>query len=296
VMRKTVSLRFLCLVFLSGILTYSFARPSSIFSAGRLSAKDSGERAASRMVIAEDDYQSDIHRLVALRSHPLDELVALSNQLEGKWRRINWDQYARVMIYVCSEISNRHLNDERVREQSEHFARVALSHSSMYSWEHQADLVGWLGYQRSSANDAAWLRERREKTELWLQAWQRLEKQADPRFDINDRKNQPSLQVYPPFETGLPPGTPPSAIKDPVLRTKYEAAIAANKRKSERVEQQLPLRLHGPAFTAQAERWLIQAYSQAPVRNAELKRLLGIYLQDGKTRQRILSEIEKSAK
>lgn len=295
-MRKTVSLSFLCLVFLSGILT--FARPSSTFSvsASRLSPKNSGNRAAYLTVISEDDYQSDIHRLIALRSHPLDELLALSNQLEGKWRRINWDQYARVMIYVCSEISNRHLNDERVREQSEHFARVALSHSSMYSWEHQADLVGWLGYQRSSANEDAWLRERREKTELWLQTWQRLEKQTDPRFDINDRKNQPSMQVYPPFETGLPPGTPSSAIKDPVLRGKYEAAIADNKRKSERVEQQLPLRLHGPAFKAQAERWLIQAYSQAPVRNAELKRLLGIYLQDGMTRQRILSEVEKSAK
>jgi hypothetical protein len=200
------------------------------------------------------------------------------------------------MIYVCSEISNNGLNDQRARQQSEHFARVALSHSSMYLWEHESALVGALGYQRSSADVNAWLHERREKTEFWLHALRRLEKQTDPSFDINDRKNQPSMKVYPPFETGLPPGTPLSAIKDPLLRAKYEAAIADNKRKAERVDQQLPLLLYGPSFKTRAEQWLIQAYSQPPARSAELKRLLDIYLRDDRTRQRILSEVEKNSK
>jgi hypothetical protein len=296
-MLKAASVSFLCLAFFSGIITDSFARPPRPFtgSVNRFSSKDDCDQTADPIVVAGNDYQADIHELIALRSHPLDELLALANKLERKWRLINWDHYARVMIYVCSEISNRGLNDARVREQSEHFARVALSHSTMYLWEHESDLVGWFGHERSSTTDSAWRRERREKAELWLRAWKRLERQTDPSFDINDRKNQPSLRVYPPFETGLPPGTPSSAIKDPHLRAKYEAAIADNKRKSEKMLNQFPLQTHGPLFKTRAERWLIQAYSQPPAGKAELKRLLGIYLQDGKTHQRILSEVEKSA-
>jgi hypothetical protein len=245
-------------------------------------------------VVPENDYQTDIDRLIALRSHPLEELITLAAEMEVKWRRIDWNSYAGIMRYACSEISNRGLNHERVRDQSEYFARLALAHSSMYSWEHEMRLVGFLGYQRWSANDDVWLRERREKAALWLHALQRLERQADPSFDMNDRKNLPSMRVYPPDETNLPAGSPPSAIKDKRLRAKYETAIADNKKKSQRVKQQFPLLLHGPSFKTRAERWLIQAYSQPPVRNAELKRYLEIYVQDAKTRQRILSEVLKN--
>jgi hypothetical protein len=280
-MWKAVSISVFCLTFFSGILTDAFA---------------CAPRAFTEAVVQEIDYQSDIDRLIALRSHPLDELLALANHLEIKWRHINWDHYAQVMIYVCSEIANRGLNDVRVRQQTEHFALSALSHSQMFLWEHQSSLVGWFGHERWSSTDSGWLRERREKTELWLQAWRRLEKQTDPGFDLNDRKNLPAMIVYPPFETGLPAGTPPSAIKNAKLRAQYEAAIAENKRKSQKVDQQLPLLLHGPPFKARAEHWLIGAYSQPPFRNAELKRYLEIYMQDQKTRQRILNEVTKAAK
>jgi hypothetical protein len=202
----------------------------------------------------------------------LNELIVLASQLEAKWRRIDWNLYADIMAHVCSEISGRGLSDEQVREQSEHFAKSALSHSNMYSWQNESALVGYLQYKRSNPEMNAWLRDRREKTELWLHALRRLETESDPGFDINDSKNRPSMQVFPPRETNLPPGSPPSAIKDPRLRAKYEAAIADNKRKSQRANQQVPLLLHGPPFRARAGRWIVQAYSQAPARNAELRR------------------------
>jgi len=259
----------LCLAFCGGIAADCFAHLQETPAA--VTGKSDCDPSAYAIVPGENDFQSDVDRLIALRSHPLDELIALANQMEIKWRRLDWNSYARIMAHVCSEISNHGLNDERVRYQREHFARVALSHSSMYLWEHESFQVGALGNQRYSSNVNAWLRERREKTELWLHAWQRLEKQTDPSFDINDRKSLPWMKVFPPFETGLPAGTPPSAIKDPRLRAQYEAAIADNKRKSQRVNEQLPLHLHGPSFRSRAERWLIQAYSQPPDRTAELK-------------------------
>jgi len=298
-MSKISWVSILCLAFVGFVISDTSAsspepvnRPVS-----RFSRADELDRKASLVVAPEHDYQSDVHQLIALRSHPLDELIALANQLETKWRRLDWNQYAQVMIYVCSEIANRGLNDLRVREQTQHFALVALSHSRQFLWEYHSSLVGWFG-QRWSATDSAWLRERRENTELWLQAWRRLYKEKDPSFeaDFRDRKNLPSMQVAPPFETGLPAGAPPSAIKDARLRARYEAAIAENKRKSQRVEQQLPLLLHGPSFSARAEHWLIQAYSQPPARREELRRYLNIYVPDEITRRRIMNEVDKASK
>lgn len=278
-----------------GGLTKSFARPPRPLAGTDSAFSFKRSYGTARLIVdSENDYQADINRLIALRSHPLNELIGLANQLEAKWRQVDWNSYARIMIGVCSEISNRGLNNEQIREHSERFARVALSHSHLFLWEHESMLVGWLGYQRSDS-DNVWLRERREKAKLWLHALQRLEKETDPRFNINNRKNLPSMRVSPPYETNLPPGSPPSAIKDPALRAKYESAIAENKRKSQRVEKQLPLLLHGPQFKTRAERWLIQAYSQPPVRTAELKSYLTIYVQDQKIRQRILSEVENNS-
>jgi hypothetical protein len=198
------------------------------------------------------------------------------------------------MTYVCSEISNRGVGDVRLRRESEKFAKLALSHSRMFAWEYQTDLVNVLGY-RTTANDSGWIQERREKAELWLQAWRRLEKELDPNFDINDRKNQPSLRVLPPFETRLPPGTPPSAIKDPKLRAQYEAAIIENERKRKKAIEQGPLISHGPAFKAQAEHWLVSAYSQAPTRTQELRSLLEIFIKDAKARERVLDQVRKNS-
>lgn len=285
-MLKTVFVRILCIAVFSGMIDNSFAREPKPLTR-RI-------KSFSRNTVTQaNDYEADVNRLFALRSHSLDELLALSYQLEIKWRQIDWNQYAQIMMHICSEISNRGINDSRLRQESEHFATVALSHSKMFSWEYESSLLGWLGY-RSSSSDSAWLRERREKAERWLQTWRRLEKEFDPSFDINDRKNGPSLRVYPPIETGLPAGTPPSAIKDSKLRAQYEAAIAENKKRSKRVDQQLPLVLHGPSFKTRAEHWLIGAYSQPPLRNAELKRLLEMYVRDATARQRILSEIGKN--
>lgn len=171
-MLKTLSVSILCLAFVDGIINDSFAHPRRPFtgSAARFFSKGNCDRTLHQIEVPGNDYQTDIDRLVALRSHSLDELLALANELEIKWRQIDWNQYARVMMRVCSEISNRKLNDVRVQQQSEHFALVALSHSQMFLWEYQSSLVGWLGYRLSSSN-SAWPRERRQKAVLWLQTW-----------------------------------------------------------------------------------------------------------------------------
>jgi hypothetical protein len=190
-------------------------------------------------------FEADVQRLIALRARPLEELLTLAAELEGKWRKINWSQYAQMMTHVCSELVNYRLNDAHLRQQSEHYAVLALSHSRMLAWSDQSELVFALGYQRSSDTLEGWLRERREKTQHWLEAWHRLEIETDPSYDLNDRRNRPALRVVPPDQTGLPPGAPPNAIKDPKLRRQYEKAIAENQRKAEKALKQMRLQTDG---------------------------------------------------
>jgi len=287
----------LCLTLLASLDT-AFPVPAVVTAVctDRLRWDDRAKRTEDQSNSASNEFESDYQQLDALRSQPLKEVIAFADKLEAKWRRLNWNQYARMMLHVCSEILNRRVNDPDLRNASEHYARLALSHSSMFLWEHEANLVEALGYQRFSLSDAEWLRARREKVRLWLHAWHRLEEQFDPTFDVNDRKNRPLLHVWPPLETGLPPGTPPSAIKDPQLRAQYEATLAENKRKTQRANEQLPLMARGPSFRKYAEYAVIQFYSQTPFRNAELRRYLYAYLKGAAARQRILGAVEKNTK
>ena len=245
----------------------------------------------SQTVDLGSDYETDVQQLIALRSRPVDDLLTVAAQLEIKWRRVNWTRYALMMAHVCSEIANHQLNDARLRQHSERYAILALSHSNMFAWSYQMELVFALGYQRSSTTPAGWIQERREKAEHWLQTWRRLEMETDPSYDVNDRKNRPALRVVPPFETGLPPGAPPSAIKNPKLRRQYETEIAENQRKAEKALEQIPLQTDGAFFKSNAERVLIQLYSQPPYRTNELTQYLQTYLRDRAARKRILDAV-----
>jgi len=298
-LRQLSSKAFLCLLTVTSLVTVN---GHSCFAGHfhKVEAIDSDDgdtslsslRAQATQESLGKQYEQDLGRLIDLRSHPLEEVLAFCTQLERKWRQLDWNFYARMIIHVCSEISNREVNDARLRKHAEDFAKIALSHSRMFLWEHEADLVGALTYQRSSSTDSSWLQERREKTRLWLQAWRRFEEHFDAGFNINDPRNRPLLRVFPPAETGLPAGTSPSAIKDPKLREQYQAAIAENEKKSKRANQQSLLIQRGPGFKANAERTLIQLYSQPPASTAELKRYLVVYMKDEAARRRIVRAVE----
>src|SRR5258705_8121724 len=173
-MLRLFSVSILCLPFFVGTINYSFADSPTPAIRRFKPLIGKGVQPVGQ-VFPANDYQADIDRVIALRSRPLDELVALGDELEAKWRKIDWNLYAGVMRRISGELSSRDPNDPQAREESEHFARIALSHSSMYSWEHEAGLVGLLGYERSTDDVADFLRSRREKTERWLHALRRLE-------------------------------------------------------------------------------------------------------------------------
>jgi hypothetical protein len=242
----------------------------------------------------QQEYQDDFDRLESLRSSGLDNLVVAADHLERKWRDLDGNLYSLIMDHVCNAIANSRFSDTRVRSLTEEYARVALSHTDKFSWNREWRLLLWLGYERLTPDDAVWTQERREKTVLWLHAWQRLEREIDPGFDPNDRRNRGVLRVSPPDETGLRPGSPPEAIKDPKLRAEYEKAIAENEAKRRRNNQQLPLHWEQKPFVEHAEKAVIKMYSQPPYDTEELRGYLKTYVADKSARQTILSEVAKT--
>src|SRR6266404_4265666 len=95
---KSLIVSALCLAFTVGVIT---DRVGSLASGVPETTHQYFSRDESDQTPRDsgNDYEADIQRLIALRSRPLDELVALANQLERKWHRLNWDHYARVMRY-----------------------------------------------------------------------------------------------------------------------------------------------------------------------------------------------------
>jgi hypothetical protein len=234
--------------------------------------------------------REDIARLELLRSHNLDEVILTAKELEHKWQGANRDLYALMMLHVCSEISNRGLNDLRVRFQSERFALTALSNPD-FSIEREWELLSYLQEDLNPADSKDWVKERGEKARLWLHGWRRLEKETDPRFNKDDR---PFLNIVPPVETQLPAGVAPEAIKNEKLRAEYTAAIAANAEKTRRYNQQYILRRDGPAFMNAAKKYLVRAYSKPPQNPDELRRYLTAYITDTAARRTLLAEVRKN--
>jgi hypothetical protein len=241
------------------------------------------------------EYADDVSQLQLLRSRSLDELILKADELELKWRKLDGHLYAQIMMEVCNAIANDASKDRRIRDLTENYVRLALANTGKFSWEDQYYLCEWLAYERpSSISDAAWTEGRREKALLWLQAWQRLEKEFDPSFDLNDRRNRPSMTIAPPLESNLPSGVAPEAIKDPKVRAEYEKAIAENEAKKIRVNKQIALHSGQKPFIQNAEKNLVKMYSQAPYDTNELKAYLNTYVSDRSERERIVDEVNKN--
>jgi hypothetical protein len=110
--------------------------------------------------------------------------------------------------------------------------------------------------------DAAWsaaisLPQHPKSTEGWSENIKKLEAilaiiaVAESNYDPRYSTGKPTLNVPVPSNIGIEAGSDPSAIKDPALRTKYEAAITANKLKIERYKYQSQLEQfiqHGKAY------------------------------------------------
>jgi len=108
---------------------------------------------------------------------------------------------------------------------------------------------------------------RKSKLVLWLKVLDRIDNKLNRKFDPEDL---PSITSEPPPELGLPAGVDPSAITDPVARTKYEAAMESDRLKREDYDFQLELHKVNDDLTARFGKFIARDCRQ-PAAEREIR-------------------------
>lgn len=255
----------------------------------RTSAVNAGSDPAQPLNQAAFD--AEMSRLDALiRANDLDGLVAAADQIENTWRKDGGQFYGRLMLEVSNSLANS-FSGTKPDELSQKYASLALTRADTMSLRLETILLDFLSRDlTANTQEANWVKERSDKTKLWLHAWARLEKGINRNFNFNDR---PLLKVRPPEETGLPAGTAPEAVIDQKLRATYMAAIAANSAKAQDYNKQIELKSLDGLFTKKAEGYIVRVYAQPPYNLEEVERHLNASGLDQTIRKRVLSEVVK---
>ena len=253
--------------------------------------------------IALQEYQADVAQIASLRQSlqpgPTNDLDTYERFAEGminKWSQGSKEYYARMINELCAPLSSGRFDEARQHIVAREYAMLALTEANDILLETELELTGhvvtYMG--RLRPQDAQWVRIRREDVQVRLHAWGRLLDAIDPNWDPNDPNNQFVRNVAPPRNTRMPAGVTPEAIKDPILRGEYEAAIEKNKQKLEEWNKQYRARMWLDGFPETTEQYIVAAYSTPPYDTDELKQLLERYSVEEQTSLKIIDAVTRN--
>lgn len=231
------------------------------------------------------------------KSGDLKGLERLADTIYSNWSEKNKEYYGQLMLNICNSFSSRDFGEGWRYDLELKYAELALEKSSELPLETVCELLRHLFYtdetvySKGLIKGEEWSRQRSARTQLWLDAWKRLQEGIDDKWDPNDL---PLINVSPPLEAGLPAGVAPEHIKDPKIRAEYEAAIAKNRQKAEKYNQQYKLRRLKEWFLPMAEEYIIGAYSRRPFNYSELKGYIEKYVAQKDRSMRILDGVSKA--
>lgn len=219
-------------------------------------------------------------------------LEELGREIEKKWRATDVEMYARLTYKVCSTLGSLDFGTSKSHYLAQTFAMRTLEKADDIPLEMECKLLVYVQYRIDATGrplrGEAWAVLRKKQAKLWLHAYRRIEKAIGKKWDPDDL---PVINVLPPAATGLPGGVAPGAITDLKLRTQYEAAIEANRKKAKRYSEQYRVRALKKHWVPRAERFIIWAYIENPM--AELEGLLEQHVSNSNRRASILKAVEK---
>jgi hypothetical protein len=150
-------------------------------------------------------------------------------------------------------------------------------------------LQGDFEYSSGQLNGDDWVKERRTRAERWLKVCKSIREQ-------NAALPKPTGTIYlniAPPGGRFPSGVDPSAIKDPILRKKYEEAIAENSKRADAHRKKRDLEDAEKSAAQRAQRYLTEIFSKPPFRKEELTKLLETYQFPKTGRLTILEEVQR---
>ncbi len=246
------------------------------------------------------EYRQELARIMAMDksftpgpTNDLGRYEKFVDEIQHKWSKRNKEYYARLMSYACGPLSSGRFNSARQYEVARKYALSVLENPDLIPLTLELELTGHVITRMTGSNAPRgedFAERRRKNVEVRLHAWKRLIDALDPNWDDDILPGPNSIGA----ELGLPSGIAPESVKDPALRAKYEAALRENEQKIERHTEQYKLRHWMERFPKSAERYIIQAYSKPPFKDAELKQYLDHYVADETTKARILDTVTKN--
>lgn len=202
-------------------------------------------------------------------------------------------QYYRQTVTICLRLGTKDLREDRQQETLNYYLKGSLGEYSSLPLKVQMSIVDFLKNDvrfSKNLNSQDCSKYRTIAAKLVFNAWNRLRRSLDKNFDMNKK---PFLNVSPPIETGMPSGVTPEAIKDPVLREKYEKEIADNLIKIKYYNQQYVLHEMDKQFSDDAEKYLIDVYSKLPFALKELELFANPEILGNDTVGRLLTSVRK---
>jgi hypothetical protein len=231
-------------------------------------------------------------------AHDKNDLTAyekFADDILNKWATKNPEYYGRLVLELCAPLNSAHFSDIRASDLARRYALSALEKSKDIPVELELELTGrvvTMTIGRGTPKGQELEQIRRKTVEVRLNAWNRLLNSIDPAWDPNDL---PELNVAPPRGGGISGGDP-HAIKNPVLRAEYEAAIEANRLKALKYCEQSKLRDWLKRYPRSIEEYLIYLYSAVPYNNEELVHYLDESKLDEPTKKRIINTVSENIK
>lgn len=277
---KKTFIVFMCLLFVQG----------TIFSANKEVSS-----------VEKQEFKQDFVRIRAMeksfsegKNNSLTDYEQFADELQVKWKLKNKENYARLMVEVCGPLSSGSFKENRRYEVARQYALSALDKPLEISIDTELELIGHaltLMTGPSAPKGQVWEGLRKKDVEMRLHAWQRLLDSIDPDWDPNQVILSPNAVAV---VMGYPGTIDSQAIKDPILRAEYEAAIEANRQEIEEYTEQNRLHKWLKRYPKRAEAYITDAYSTAPYNNEELVKYLVDYKIDEKTKARISSTVTKN--
>src|SRR5437016_2131165 len=168
---------------------------------------------------SDDELRQDIAKLDSfLSNRNLDAIEATVDKESAKWQEKDRPSFILYMTKACSLLSSYNIGE--ISRRASLLSRYAISvlTSGDLPLHDNVQFVGFLMFDPLAIDEAAWTTLRKQKAELWLATWRRVESAIDPTFNFDD---QPQLNVPTPPGSRLPSGSSPEFIKDPKLRAEY---------------------------------------------------------------------------
>lgn len=250
----------------------------------------------SNVSVSVDDreFDRDFGRLEALRrSRDINSLVVFADEIEEKWNGRDASHYGGLMLNIIDSFPLTDAERSMQTALSQKYALLTLKKFENIPVEIALLIIPFLQVDEDTdtlQGSVSREEHRKEKVLWWFRGLQRLDREIDKNFDVNDA---PIANISQLPNTGLPSGVEPSAIKDPKLRKEYEIALAKNKKKAQYFNRQYKLIQLNQVFPRQAELYISSAYSRRHVNLEELKQFLETYISDLSARKTILDKVTR---